>query len=323
MKAFLNSRWLYRLISLFLAICLFLYVNSTKTTTSQSTDSSNDSTTLTTNEHKTISVQLRLNVNSDKYFVTGYPEKVKVHLSGPAALVTATSNTQNFRVMANLTKLSTGEHTVALQQEGLNRDLTYRIDPAKIKVNIQKRQTVTFPVTVNYDKTRIADNYEAGKATSDVTSVKATGAESEIDRINKVVAQVDLKQNAKSTVNSQAVIEALDKQGRTVNVILTPSTTQVNLPITSKQNSKKVPISFKVKNGSSDYTYSIKSSTSSVRVFGSKSKLADISSFEADIDVSDIKKSTTKTVSLDPDANGVTGVNPTSVKVSITTKQAD
>ncbi len=323
MKAFFNSRWMFRLISLFLAVCLFLYVNSTKTTTSQSTDSNTDSTTLTANEHKTITVQLRLNVNSDKYFVTGYPEKVKMHLSGPAALVTATANTQNFRVIANLNKLKVGKHTVTLQEEGLNRDLSYRIDPAKIKVNIQKRQTVSFPVTVNYDKTRIADNYEAGKATSDVTSVKATGAENEIDRISKVVAQVDLKQNAKSTVNSQAVIEALDKQGRTVNVILTPSTTQVNLPITTKQNSKKVPITFKAKNGLSNYTYTLKSSTSSVRVFGSKSKLADISSFEADVDVSDIKKSTTKTVSLDADANGVTSVDPTSVKVSITTKKTD
>ncbi|GAA3611675.1 CdaR family protein [Secundilactobacillus similis] len=321
MKAFFNSRWLYRILSLFLAVMLFVYVNSTKTTSTQTTGGSEtNSSTLTATENKTVSVQLRLNVNSDKYFVTGYPEKVKVHLSGPAALITATANTQNFRVYANLTGLKTGQHSVKLQQDGLNRDISYKIDPERISVNIQPRQTVSFPVTVNYDKSRLADNYEAGTPTTDVTSVKATGAKSEINRVTRVVAQLTLPQNAKSTVNSQAVIEALDKQGRTVNVILTPSTTQVNLPITAKGHSKKVPLSFKAKNANADLNYTLKSATSSVRVFGTTSELDAISKIEADVDVSDVKDSKTKTIRLDPADHDVTGIDPTSVKVTITAK---
>lgn len=321
MKNIFNSRWTFRLISLFLAVMLFLFVNSTKSDTTQQTSGTNsDSTTLTATERKTVSVQLRLNVNSDKYFVTGYPEKVKVHLSGPAALVTATANTQNFRVFANLTGLKAGKHTVKLRQDGLNRDISYQIDPGSIKVNIQPRQTVSFPVSVQYDKSRIADNYQAGTATSDVTNVKATGAESEIDRITKVVAQLNLPADTKKTTNSQAVIEALDSQGRTVNVILTPATTQVNLPVTIKGHSKKVPIKFKAKNANSKQTYTFKSTTSSIRVFGTESALKSVSSFEADVDVSDVKDKKTKQISLDAQANHVTGTDPSNVKVTITTK---
>lgn len=321
MKNIFNSRWTFRLISLFLAVMLFLFVNSTKSDTTQQTSGTNsDSTTLTATERKTVSVQLRLNVNSDKYFVTGYPEKVKVHLSGPAALVTATANTQNFRVFANLTGLKAGKHTVKLRQDGLNRDISYQIDPGSIKVNIQPRQTVSFPVSVQYDKSRIADNYQAGTATSDVTNVKATGAESEIDRITKVVAQLNLPADTKKTTNSQAVIEALDSQGRTVNVILTPATTQVNLPVTIKGHSKKVPIKFKAKNANSKQTYTFKSTTFSIRVFGTESALKSVSSFEADVDVSDVKDKKTKQISLDAQANHVTGTDPSNVKVTITTK---
>lgn len=321
MKNIFNSRWTFRLLSLFLAVMLFLFVNSTKSDTTQQTSGTNsDSTTLTATERKTVSVQLRLNVNSDKYFVTGYPEKVKVHLSGPAALVTATANTQNFRVFANLTGLKAGKHTVKLRQDGLNRDISYQIDPGSIKVNIQPRQTVSFPVSVQYDKSRIADNYQAGTATSDVTNVKATGAESEIDRITKVVAQLNLPADTKKTTNSQAVIEALDSQGRTVNVILTPATTQVNLPVTIKGHSKKVPIKFKAKNANSKQTYTFKSNTSSIRVFGTESALKAVSSFEADVDVSDVKDKKTKQISLDAQANHVTGTDPSNVKVTITTK---
>lgn len=321
MKRIFNSRWTYRLISLFLAVCLFVYVNSSKNTSTQQTNTTGtNSTTLTATEHKTVSVQLRLNVDSDKYFVTGYPEKVKVHLRGPAALVTATANTQNFRVFANLTGLKAGEHTVRLKQDGLNRDINYRIAPATIKVNIQPRQTVSFPVSVQYDKSRIADSYVAGSPNSDVTSVKATGAEGEIDRISKVVAQLNLAQNTKKSVNSEAVIEALDKNGQTVNVILTPATTQVNLPITAKGHSKKVPLKFKAKNANDDQEYSFQSSTKSVEVFGSESDLRAISEFDADVDVSDVKNKKTKTISLDSEANKVTGTDPASVKVTVTTE---
>ncbi|WP_203649690.1 CdaR family protein [Secundilactobacillus yichangensis] len=321
MKRIFNSRWTYRLISLFLAVCLFLYVNSSKSTTTQQMNTTGtNSTTLTATEQKTVSVQLRLNVDSDKYFVTGYPEKVKVHLRGPAALVTATANTQNFRVFANLTGLRAGEHRVQLKQDGLNRDINYQIAPATIKVNIQPRQTVSFPVSVQYDKSRIAKNYVAGSPNSDVTSVKATGAEGEIDRISRVVAQLNLAQNTKKSINSEAVIEALDKNGQTVNVILTPATTQVNLPITAKGHSKKVPLKFKAKNANDDQEYSFQSSTKSIEVFGSESDLKAISEFDADVDVSDVKNQKTKIISLDSAANKVTGTDPGSVKVTVTTE---
>ena len=54
---------------------------------------------------------LDLTVNSQKYVVSGYPQYVKVKISGPSALVTTTMNTQNFKVYANLNNLGSGEHT--------------------------------------------------------------------------------------------------------------------------------------------------------------------------------------------------------------------
>ncbi|WP_279403963.1 CdaR family protein [Secundilactobacillus kimchicus] len=160
-----------------------------------------------------------------------------------------------------------------MQQDGLNKEIKATIDPATITVNIQPRQTVSYPVKVNYDKGKIAENYEAGTPTTDVTNVKATGAQSEIARIDRVVAEINVPQNAKSTVNTQAVIEALDKQGRTVNVILTPSTTQASLPVTAKGHSKRVALGFRAKGGSDDQNYTITSPTKKVRIFGTETEL--------------------------------------------------
>ncbi len=317
MKNARYTTWLYRILALILAILLFFYVNSTKSSNNSQSTTSNTNTSLTATKTMTVSVPLQLNVNSNKYFVTGYPQKVKVTLRGPLALVTTTANTQNFKVYAALSDLGVGKHRVTLHQEGLNHEIESSISPAKITVDIEPRKTVSFPVKVRYNSQNIAAGYSAGKATSDVTSVKATGAANEISRIKQVTAQLTVPQNSKKTVNSQAVIEALDSSGKTVNVILTPSTTTVNLPITSDGESKKVGLDLNAKNGSSGTTYKLTSNVTKVTAYGSASQLKDLDNVAVDVDVSDVKNNTTKTVTLDTSDNNVTAFDPSTIKVTI------
>lgn len=310
------TAWIYRVLALILALLLFFYVNNTQSSSSQQTTNSGK-TSLTATKTMTVSVPLQLNVNSNKYFVTGYPEKVKVTLRGPLALVTTTANTQNFKVYASLSDLGTGKHKVSLHQEGLNHDIESSISPAKITVDIEPRRTVSFPVKVRYNKQNIASGYTAGNPTTDVTSVKATGAANEISRVSQVIAQLSVPQNTKKTINSQAVIEALDKQGKTVNVILTPSTTTVNLPVTSKGASKTVKVKLNAKNGASATTYKLSSSTTKVKAFGSSAQLKALTEAQVDVDVSDVKKTATKTVTLDTGDNDVKAFDPATIRVQV------
>lgn len=314
------TTWVYRILALILAVLLFLYVNSTQSSSGQQATNSGK-TSLTATKTVTVSVPLQLNVNSNKYFVTGYPERVKVTLKGPLALVTTTANTQNFKVYASLSDLGTGKHRVTLHQEGLNREIQSTISPEKITVDIEPRRTVSFPVKVRFNQQNIAAGYTAGKPTTDVTSVKATGAANEIARVSQVIAQLSVPQNTKKTLNSQAVIEALDKSGKTVNVILTPSTTTVNLPITSKGASKKVDVKLNAKNGASGKMYKLSSSTTSVKAFGSSAQLKALDNCQVDVDVSDVKRQATKTVTLDTNDNDVTAFDPATIQVTVKASQ--
>lgn len=314
MKKERYTAWVYRILALVLAVLLFFYVNSTQSSSGQT---NTGKTSLTSTKTVTVSVPLQLNVNSNKYFVTGYPEKVKVTLRGPLALVTTTANTQNFKVYASLSDLGVGKHRVTLHQEGLNREIDSTIAPAKISVDIEPRRTVSFPVKVRFNKQNIATGYAAGNPTSDVTTVKATGAANEISRISEVIAQLTVPQDTKKTLNSQAVIEALDSSGKTVNVILTPSTTTVNLPITSEGQSKTVGVQLNAKNGSAGTTYKLTSNVSKVKAFGSSAQLKALSQATVDVDVSDVKNQATKTVTLDTSDNKVTAFDPTAIKVTV------
>lgn len=250
-----NSRWFYRIIALVFAICLFIYVNGSKLEKTHQSSQSVQNTSLTSTKTKTVTMPLDLTVNSDKYVVTGYPETVKVKISGPAALVTTTTNTQNFKVYADLSSLGAGTHRVKILESGINNDLTHTIRPKAINVTIQTRKTETIPVEVKVNQNQLADGYKVGKATASTDSVQITGAVSEIEKVDHVEATVNLSKKNKSDVSKSVTLQAVDKNGNTVNVVITPSSTTVKVPIGKQSDSSS--------NSSSDNNSSSGSSSKS------------------------------------------------------------
>ncbi|RRK11425.1 cell surface protein [Lactiplantibacillus garii] len=323
MKKFMDSAWAMRLLALVCALVLFAYVNSLKSSHNASIlTNSSSKTTLTSNRKVTISAPLELNVNSTKYFVTGYPENIKVTIEGPAALVTTTANTQNFKVYANLSDLSVGRHSVKVQVDGLNKELSYALNQKYIHINIQPRRTATYKVHADFNKDNLASGYEAGTPRLGTSSVKVTGAVSEVSKVAKVVAVVNTTKNLQKSVNQQAMIEALDANGQTLNAVLTPSTTSVYIPVTQASTTKDVSVDLKASGKTSaDTSYSFSTDTKSVTVTGTKAALSKLSSLPVDVDVSNVTSTTTKTVKISTsDEDGISSVSPTSIKVKITVK---
>lgn len=235
-SGFFSNRWFYRLIALVFAILLFVYVNGSKLENVRQSGSGTNSS-LTSNKKKTITMPLELTVDSDKYVVSGYPENVKVTLSGPAALVTTTANTQNFKVYVDLNSYGAGNHTVKIKQSGLNKDLNYDLKPNNINVKIENRKTVTKSVDVVLSSRKIADGYKLGKATSSVSSVKVTGSVGEINKVRQVIASVNIANDTKKDISRHVTLQAIDKEGNTVNVVVTPQTADVTIPVTRDADS--------------------------------------------------------------------------------------
>lgn len=231
-----NSRWFFRISALVLAVLLFIYVNGEKLGNTHKTELNTETTSLTSTKKKTLTMPLDLTVDSDRYIVSGYPKNVKVTVSGPAALVTATANTQNFKVYADLSSLGPGKHVVKTKQTGLNNDLTYHFKPKQFTVLIQSRKTESMAVQTKVDTSQLANGYKAGKATTSTDSVQITGAIAEVNKVDHVVASVSLSKKDKTNISKQVTLQAVDKNGNTVNVVITPQTTTIKIPI-SKQNS--------------------------------------------------------------------------------------
>lgn len=116
-----DKPWVHRLLALLLDIGLFAVVNVESINNTRT--SAHDDTTLVEYKTQTVKVPLLVNAHTEQYFITGYPYKVTVALTGTASLDYMTDNTQNFRDFADLTHLGVGKHRVRLKAEGLNKDL--------------------------------------------------------------------------------------------------------------------------------------------------------------------------------------------------------
>ena len=318
MKKIINSNYFYAFIALCCALWLFFYVSSPGV---GSTRDSNQSNTSTVTKKTTISVPLQLQADVDKYYITGYPETVKITIEGPSALVTATKNTQNFNLYLNLKDLSVGQHRVQIKESGLNSELTYSIKPKYVTVNIQHRETKKFDVDVDYNQDSLATGYETGKVEVSPETVTVTGAATEIEKIAKVIVKPILPKGIKSTFDQEVLVQALDKNGKTVNVTLDPQTVHVKIPISIQ--SKQVSINLKQKGTSSSTTsnLSVTSDVKTIRVYGTQDQIDAIdSSIDVPVDVSDVNGNTKKSINLaDALGNKVAFTDPDTIDVSIST----
>jgi len=321
-KEAFNSKLFYRLVALFLAILLFLYVTSEKGNTTRSGNPNTIGNSLISNKTETLDTELKLNINSDKYFVTGYPENVKVKISGPSALVIAAKNTQNFEVYADLNNLKPGTHTVKLKTSGLSSELTVQVIPEKITVKISKRKTKKMAVQVRYDSDRIATGYAAGSAYSSTDYVTVTGAAADVSDIDKIVANVNLPKGSNSTYSQSIALQALSESGKVLNVVISPANVTATVPIYSASSSKKVAVNLVPRGeGVSNMKYSFSTATTTVTVHGTREALSKLSKLDVPVSITGIMSDTTENVRISPSQSGITSVSPGTITVNISVSQ--
>ena len=146
MKNFWSKTWVIRIVSLLLAILIVVYIDSTQT--GFISQIQQNKTRQTATETRTIKVPLQVSVDTDQYYVVGYPEKVKITLEGSNALVTSAINTQNFRAYIDLGNQKIGQHTVPVRVSGLSKQINYQVNPKTIKVDIERIKSRTLPVQI-------------------------------------------------------------------------------------------------------------------------------------------------------------------------------
>lgn len=312
---FFENVWVIRLISLLVSVLLFGYVYSENY--GLSTMNRNDS--ISTLKSETISnLPIQINMDTDRYFISGLPETVMLNISGPESVIVQTSSASDFNIVTeDLDLLGPGRHTVQLRVENLSEELTYQIIPSRVNVQIEEKVTIESPVEVLFDASMVNESFVARAPVLSSETVIVTGPSSTIDKIDRIYVRIATENDLTNTVKGTAVVQVEDEDRNKLNVVVEPQEVEVEIPIEPYE--KTVPIRL-VQTGTpvSGKTYNLSLvGNENVTLTGNQKLLATVDEVVVEVDVTNIRA--TSIVKEDVLPLDITGsdVNPKQVEVNV------
>lgn len=238
MDKLFQSKWFIRVISLVLAITLYLFVTVEN-------DMTQDDSRIEPNNTKEVQVledvPLEIKIDADNYVVSGVPEHVTVSLEGKTGVLTPLIRQRNFNVFVDLRDLEEGEHVVDVEYENLPRDVKAYIEPKSIDLQIEKRAMKEFTIDVDIvNQDKLPAGYEIGEAEVSPGSVTVVSSEQVINQIAMVKVFLDVTDVKESIRNKELPIVVYDAQGNDLSVRVEPETAVVSLNV--ERPSKKVKL---------------------------------------------------------------------------------
>ncbi|HEO4665984.1 TPA: YbbR-like domain-containing protein [Streptococcus agalactiae] len=316
MKKFFTNKFWLGVVSLFLAILLFLTATATSMNHQDNSKIAGASETYT---HTLTDVPIDIKYDSDDYFISGYSYGADVYMSSVNRVKLDSEineDTRKFKVVADLTNMKPGTHKVPLKVVNLPSGVNATVSPTTITVTMGKKKTKEFPVYGHVNDKQIKAGYAVDKMSVDVSKVKVTSNESIIDRIDHVAANIPDDKVLDDDFNKTVTLQAVTADGTVLASIIHPS--KATLSVKVKKLTKTVPINLIPVGQFSDSISKInyKLSQEKAVISGTKEALEAISVINAEVDISDVTKNTEKKINLS--ANNVS-VDPAQVTVQLTT----
>ncbi len=312
----LENVWVVRLISLLVSILLFGYVYSENY--GLSTTNRNDA--ISTLRSETISnLPIQINMDTDRYFISGLPETVMLNISGPESVIVQTLSASDFNIVTeDLDLLGPGRHTVQLRVENLSEELTYQIVPSRVNVQIEEKVTIESSVEVRFDTDAVNDAYISKEPILNRESVIITGPASTVERIDRIYVRVPTDSEITSTLKDTYVVQVEDEARNKLNVVVEPQEIEVEIPVEPYE--KTVPIRLvQIGTPVSGKKYQLSlARTENVVLTGNQKLLADVDEVVVEVDVSAIRSTVAVTAAVLPLDLAGTDVVPKQVEVNVT-----
>ncbi|UJW56179.1 YbbR-like domain-containing protein [Bacillus sp. A116_S68] len=313
MDNWFNRNWFIKLSSLVIAIMLFLMVNMDGTP-----NQPGGIPGITDGSRVMEEVALTVYYDEENYVLTEAPETVQVTLRGPQNILTLAQVTQpQQEVYVDLTDKEQGVYYERVQHSGFPSDLTLSIVPMTVRVTIQEKQTVSFPVEVELiNEGQMEEGYVVGTPEVTPSTVDITAAQGMIEQIVSAKAVIDLSSRDSSFEESVAVI-FYDENGNDLELNADPPAVEVSVPVTSPN--KEVPVRLgregQLPDGMAIDT--VRLNPENVTIYGPVEVINDITFVDLpNIDLSEISGDETFELEV-PLPDGVESVSPETVAVDI------
>ena len=297
-------------ISLILAICIFLYVDS------ESTIIVNDSAEVLYDQ------KVKVTYNSNAYVIEGLPKDVDVTLIGRRVDLYLAKQLSKGTVTADLTNLKEGSHTISLDYDCSITSVNYKLDPSVVNINIYPKVSETRTASIDViNKNKLDKKLSVGEVTLDESEVVIKGAEHTLKKVAIVKALIDINKIVEPTIGVSELdnikLIAYDSEGKVVkNVETEPNNLSAKVTIESPR--KEIPVKV-IPTGDLEFGKAIDNITtdiSKVTAYGDQDVLDKLDYLPVEVDVTGLNESKTYDVILSK-PSGIKDISNTNMKVVV------
>ena len=266
-----------KLLSLFLAIILWLYIASGENPIVENF----------------IDVSLIQNNLSGDLVIKEFPINVSMGIKGPKNIINNLSSHQIIGTV-NFSEINTeGLYKLKVEVVAPKGTQITRIIPPEIKVEVEK--VLTKEIEVEYILIGVP---EKGYSLTDEpqfnpSKVKIIGAQSVLENIKKIICAIDIS-GIKEDLNRKLTVKAVDVNGNEIKEVkIEPDIVEVSISLTRGYPEKQLTVKPKIigKPAPGYYISEILSEPDDIKIFGDYSKISNIEFLETiAIDVSGITK---------------------------------
>lgn len=316
MEMLKDRKWAYVLLSVFLAVILWLYVRAEKDPVSDA-------------RIRNIPVQITGSsvLSSKGLTVAGLSsDRVSTTLQAPASVLSDISR-KNITATIDVSRIDeAGEHTLSYNivlPTNVNTDgvVIQEKEPETITVTVEKLYTSTLPIEFRFEGS-VAKGYQAGTPTIDPVNVTISGAVEQVNRVARAVVVLEAK-DLKEQYTGDLPIRLLDANGdelKDLEVELSSETAYVVYPIVVV---KEIPLTVNVIAGGGATQENISEPLivpSKITVAGTQEDIDHLTEISlGSIDLSKVVGTSnfTFTIDLDPSLENVTGITEAKVTVTV------
>ena len=174
-----------------------------------------------------------LGLDPDLVITGQHDDQVKVSIRAPRSIQERlAANPEAIHAFINLSGLKAGEHTLEAQIAiDLSPTRVTQVSPAEITLTLENILSKELPVEISQTGS-LPIGYETGTPVLSQDSALVIGPESQVVKVERVVASVDLN-NVITSISRQVELKALDARGVIVSGInLNPTQVNVEIPVT-------------------------------------------------------------------------------------------
>lgn len=320
MKLNIDSPLTKKIISVFIALLLFLFVNYENQARFQSS-APTDGASITSSEIIS-NLPIEVNIDTERYFVSGIPDAATLRIEGPQAILFQTVATQNFTVATpDLNKLGVGNHSVELITKGLSSDIKASVSPGVVNLTIEEKQVEQYDIVIEIDEDiDLAPGYEIFEPSLSQETVTISGAASTMEKIDQVVVQLSSEElGIKSDILSSAQVLVYDAKGDLLDVNVAPQRVEILAPVVRTQ--KELPLVLEEGTGKAvGYSYDLSlgpDEASSVVIRGEPEAIAELSNFVLTVNFDNLTESSLVKIPLGKLPEGVEEADREEVEVLI------